>query len=89
MVRRVAEVSGDEDEEATTVTEGSDEDTTTFTGAEEDEDASTESPLELLGLGSFLSCLGADDTSSETVAVTAGTAESAEVAEVDLDVLTI
>ena len=52
---------------------------------------SVDSTLALLGLGSFLSCLGADDTSSDTVAgtATAGTVESAEVAEVDLDVLTI
>jgi hypothetical protein len=91
MLKRAMEVSGEE--EATT--EESLEATTTLAGIEESEveeiTDSVDSTPTLLGLGSFLSCLGADDTSSETVevTVTAGTVESAEVAEVDLDVLTI
>jgi hypothetical protein len=89
MLKRAIEVSGAEEEEATT--EESPEATTTLVGIEEVVTDSVDSTLTLLGFGSFLSCLGADDTSSETVAVTvtAGTVESAEVAEVDLDVLTI
>jgi hypothetical protein len=65
---------------------------TTLTGV--DADADTESTgvdsttTALLGLGSFLSCLGA--TSSETVAVTAAGVDSTGVAEEEvLDVLTI
>ena len=88
MLKRAADVSGEE--EATT--EESLEETTTLAGieveVEEEATDSVDSTLTLLGLGSFLSCLGA--TSSEAVAVvTTGTVESAEVAEVDLDVLTI
>jgi len=81
-------------EEEGTTTEESLEATTTLAGIEEseveEETVETDSTLALLGLGSFLSCLGADDTSSEAraVTVTAGV-ESAEVAEADLDVLTI
>jgi hypothetical protein len=93
MLKRAIDVSG----EVEATTEESPEATTTLVGIEVDEVEtvtvdSVDSALTLLGLGSFLSCLGADDTSSETVVVavtvTAGV-ESAEVAEVDLDVLTI
>jgi hypothetical protein len=91
MLKRAIEVSGTEDEGTT---EESPEAITTLAVLEESEveeavTDSVDSTPTLLGLGSFLSCLGADDTSSETVAGTAGTVESAEVAEVDLDVLTI
>jgi hypothetical protein len=88
MLKRAIDVSGEE--EATT--EESLEATTTLAGMEESEVEEDPATPTLLGLGSFLSCLGADDTSSETaveVTVTAGTVESTEVAEVDLDVLTI
>jgi hypothetical protein len=83
MLKR-AEVSG---EDAAGVTAASA--ITTLPGV--DADADTESTgvdsttTALLGLGSFLSCL--DATSSETVAVTAGSTEVA--AEEVLDVLTI
>jgi hypothetical protein len=90
MLKRAIEVSGTEDEGTT---EESPEAITTLAVLEESEveevTDSVDSTPTLLGLGSFLSCFGADDTSSETVAGTAGTVESAEVAEVDLDVLTI
>jgi phosphate-selective porin len=94
MLKRAIEVSGTEEGAAT---EESPEASTTLAGIEESEveeavTDSVDSTPTLLGLGSFLSCLGADDTSSETVVAvteTAGTVESAEVAEVDLDVLTI
>lgn len=86
----------EEEEEERAGTEESPEASTTLVGIEESEveevTDSVDSTPTLLGLGSFLSCLGADDTSSETVVavtVTEGTVESAEVAEVDLDVLTI
>jgi hypothetical protein len=83
-------VSEPEEEEEGAGTEESLEETTTLVGIVTD---SVDSTPTLLGLGSFLSCLGVDDTSSETetveVTVTAGTVESAEVAEADLDVLTI
>jgi hypothetical protein len=90
MLRRAIEVSEPEEEEEGAGTEESLEETTTLVGIVTD---SVDSTPTLLGLGSFLSCLGVDDTSSETetveVTVTAGTVESAEVAEADLDVLTI
>jgi len=54
---------------------------TTLAGADAD------TTTALLGLGSFLSCLGA--TSSETVAVTAGVESTEVAAEEVLDVLTI
>ena len=66
------------DESVTTTLEGTDATDSVV------EDSTTET---LLGLGSFLSCLGA---TSETVAVTAGVVDSTEVAvEEVLDVLTI
>jgi hypothetical protein len=82
MLKR-AEVSGEED--ATGATETSV--ITILAGADADADSTgvDSTTTALLGLGSFLSCLGA--TSSETVAVTAGSTEVA-VEEV-LDVLTI
>jgi len=94
MLKRAIEVSGteEEEEEERAGAEESPEATTTLVGIVEEVTDSVDSTPTLLGLGSFLSCLGADDTSSETVVavtVTEGTVESAEVAEVDLDVLTI
>jgi hypothetical protein len=80
MLKR-AEVSGEEvdaeaDESVTTTLEGTDAADSVV------DDSTTET---LLGLGSFLSCLGA---TSETVEVTAGDSTEAAVEEV-LDVLTI
>jgi hypothetical protein len=86
MLKR-AEVSGEEDTAGVTAASA----ITTLAGVDVDADTDTESTgvgsttTALLGLGSFLSCL--DATSSETVAVTAGSTEVA-VEEV-LDVLTI
>jgi hypothetical protein len=82
MLKR-AEVSGEED--ATGVVAASV--ITTLAGVDEDTDSTgvDSTTTALLGLGSFLSCL--DATSSETVAVTAGSTEVA--AEEVLDVLTI
>jgi hypothetical protein len=91
MLKRVevsVEEEDDEEEEEEGAVESPPEATTIFAGVEEEVDETDSTVVTLLGLGSFLSCLGADDTSSETVAVTAGV-ESAEVAEADLDVLTI
>jgi len=90
MLKRATDVSGEE--EATM--EESLEETTTLAGVEVEEveeevTDSVDSTLTLLGLGSFLSCLGATSSDTVEVTVTAGTVESAEVAEVDLDVLTI
>jgi hypothetical protein len=80
MLKR-AEVSGEED--AVGVTAASV--ITTLAGADADSTGVDSTTTALLGLGSFLSCLGA--TSSETVVVTAGSTEVA--AEEVLDVLTI
>jgi len=84
MLKR-AEVSGEEDAAGVAAASV----ITTLAGADADADSTgvDSTTTALLGLGSFLSCLGA--TSSETVAVTAGV-ESTEVAvEEVLDVLTI
>jgi hypothetical protein len=82
MLKR-AEVSGEEAVAGVTAASV----ITTLAGVDADAESTgvDSTTTALLGLGSFLSCLGA--TSSETVAVTAGSTEV--VAEEVLDVLTI
>jgi len=85
MLKR-AEVSGEEDAAGVATASA----ITTLAGADAVADSTgvDSTMTALLGLGSFLSCLGA--TSSETVAVTAAGVDSTEVAEEEvLDVLTI
>jgi hypothetical protein len=82
MLKR-AEVSGEEDTTGAVETSV----ITILAGAVTDSTGVDSTTTALLGLGSFLSCLGA--TSSETVAVTAGVESTEVAAEEVLDVLTI